>query len=289
MSSGEGRVATWSALPRQPVAGIEKDLRAMTSAKRLASGSDSSSDTSECKAKGVDPMDDNDSSDDGFLPAPARDKQKKKKKKMKPQSSTEDFRKTAPPGAFESKIPVKARKAEVKRGTQTAPGPRRKAEERRYMPSAPTTAAVRSSPGASIATPIPNVPSATQPRIGRSAEDRLFIEFLGIPLTSVNAVKVRAEVNKLFGPLSADVPAPSSTYVRVQLGGPEKGPNKTRLLGLTEICEYKIKVTEPREVTRHRGRYVQKVIKGVPLSLSDEDISISVKEQGMLNILKVAR
>jgi len=84
MSSGEGRVATGSALPGQPVAGIEKDLRAMTSAKRPASGSDSSPDTSECKAKGfwangVDPMDDNDSSDDGFLPAYARDKQKKKK------------------------------------------------------------------------------------------------------------------------------------------------------------------------------------------------------------------
>src|SRR6218665_1538351 len=101
MSSGEGRVATGSALPGQPVAGIEKDLRAMTSAKRLASGSDSSPDTSECKAKGfwandVEPMDDNDSSDDGSLAAPALDKQKKKKKKMKPQSSTEDFRKTAP-------------------------------------------------------------------------------------------------------------------------------------------------------------------------------------------------
>src|SRR6218665_1420001 len=175
MSSGERRVATGSALPGQPVAGIEKDLRAMISAKRPARGSGSSPDTSECRAKGfwtngVAPMDDNDSSDDGFLPAYARDKQKKKKKKkMKPQSSTEDFRKTAPPGAFESKIPVKARKADVKRGTQTAPGPRRKAEERRYMPSAPTTAAVRSSPGASIAAPRPNGPSATQPRIGRSA------------------------------------------------------------------------------------------------------------------------
>ena len=189
---------------------------------------------------------------------------------------------------------LKAHKALVKRCMPTAPGPTRKvgkAGEDRYMPSAPTTAAVQPTPRASVAIPRPRPKGAptTQARIGRSAEDRLFTEFLGVPLSSVNAVKLRAELNKLFGPLAADVPVPSSAHVRVQLGGPEKRPNKTCLLGLTEICEYKIKVTEPREVTRHRGRYVQKVIKGVPLTLSDDDISISVKEQGMLNILKVAR
>ena len=178
MSSGEGRVATGSALPGQPVAGIEKDLRAMTSAKRLASGSDSSPDTSECKTKGfwasdVEPMDDNGSSDDGFLAAPTQDKQKKKKK-MKPQSSTEDFRKTAPPEGFESKNPVKARKADVKRGTQTAPGPRRKAEERRYMPSAPKPRLYGPAQGLLsphrdlMGPPPPNLESIALPRTGSS-------------------------------------------------------------------------------------------------------------------------
>src|SRR6218665_2128528 len=125
----------------------------MTSAKRPASRSDSSPDAREPKSKDkgfwandVEPMaDDDNRSHDGFEIIPAQSGKDKKKKKVKPQTSLEDFIKTTPPGAFGSKIPVKARKAAVKRCTPTAPGGRRKAQ---------------SIPGASIATPTlrPNGP-----------------------------------------------------------------------------------------------------------------------------------
>ena|SRR6218665_2249169 len=98
MSSSEGLVSPGSALPGQPVEGLLKDLRAMTSAKRPAtSRSDSSPDrdTRERKVKGkgfwandVEPMTDDDSSDDGFKTVPPQSmKDKKKKKKLKAQTS----------------------------------------------------------------------------------------------------------------------------------------------------------------------------------------------------------
>src|SRR6218665_3995187 len=247
MSSGEGLVACGSAL--QPVEDMAVDMAVdmglVTPSKKRPNGSQFW--VNDADSESVD--DETNSSDDGFKPVDikarraAKLEKKEKKKKMKlAELSLDSLKRNG--GKTQPKKPKSPRKV----GEEI---------EDRCMPSALTTAAVQPTPGASVATPTPrpNGAPAIQARIGRSVEDRLFIEFLGIPLTSVNAVKVRAELNKLFGQLAADVPAPSSTYVRVQLGGPEKGPNKTRLLGLTEICEYKIKVTEPREVTRHRGRY----------------------------------
>src|SRR6218665_866302 len=96
----------------------------------------------------------------------------KKKKKMKAQYSTDDFRKTAPPGAFESKIPVKARKADVKRGTQTALGARQRnvgtcrvhRQPRLYGPAQGLLSPHRDLRGP----PPPNLESVALPRTGSS-------------------------------------------------------------------------------------------------------------------------
>jgi len=292
MSSSEGRVASGSA--PQPVEAMAVDIAVgmelMTPSKKRAkphgyvsppSGSQFWVDDADSESTN----DETNSSEDGFKTVDikarraARIEKKEKKKKMKFAELLDSLKRT-------SGTSGKARPNKLK-----VPRKVGKEIEGRCMPSAPTTAAVQPIPGASVAIsiPRPNGPPAAQARIGRSAEDRLFIEFLGIPLTSVNAVKVRAELNKMFGPLSADVPAPSSTYVRVHLGGPEKGPNKTRLLACAGIAGYNIKVSEPREVVRHRGRYVQKVIKGVPSALSDEEILTCLREQESCTPLKVAR
>src|SRR6218665_1449852 len=270
MSSSEGRVASGSA--PQPVEAMAVDIAVgmelMTPSKIRAkphgyvsppSGSQFWVDDADSESTN----DETNRSEDGFKTVDIKARraakiEKEKKKKMKFPDLLDSLKRT-------SVTSGKARPNKPKVFRKVG-----KEIEGRCMPSAPTTAAVQPIPGASVAIsiPRPNGPPAAQARIGRSAEDRLFIEFLGIPLTSVNAMKVRAELNKMFGPLSADVPAPSSTYVRVHLGGPEKGPNKARLLACAGIAGYNIKVSEPREVVRHRGRYVQKVIKGVPSALS---------------------
>src|SRR6218665_1245899 len=289
MSSSKALVASGSALPGQSVQGMLKDLRATTSAKRPASSSDSSPDSDDArqrrdKGKGywetdVEPMTD-DGSDDGSdtVTAQVFVKEKKKKKKLKAQISLENLKKT---GDSKPKIPIKSIKAPVERCMQIAPQPKVK-----HPAAEPAATAEHAATGA---VPRPKQTPLNETRIYRSVSNRLFIEFLGLQLHQINATKVRGGAEQTGGPLLADVPAPSSTYVRVHLGGPEKGPNKTRLLGCTDIAGYNIKVSEPRQIMRHRGRNVQKVIKGVPCALSDEEILTCLREQESCTPLKVAR
>lgn len=140
----------------------------------------------------------------------------------------------------------------------------------------------------SVSTDMTEAPVA-RATVSRSVDDRLFVEFICLPLCKVNAVAVRAELNQQFGPLSADLPTPAATSVRVHLGGPEKETNKARLLACTKICTYQIKVSEPREIVRQRGKYVQRVIKGVPHDLSDSDIFEAAKYNECLPLIRAQR
>lgn len=93
--------------------------------------------------------------------------------------------------------------------------------------------------------------------IGRFIEYRVFLEIIGKPLEKVNALIIREELNKTHGPLSADAPTRGAKYVRVHLVGPDKIGNGNRLLELTEVCGYQVKVFEPREILRRRAMYLQ--------------------------------
>lgn len=69
--------------------------------------------------------------------------------------------------------------------------------------------------------------------VERSVGNRLFIEFIGLTFDKVNAYVVRQKLNKLFGPLLANVPCPPSAYVRVSR-------IRVQMLESTEISGYKI-------------------------------------------------
>ena len=278
MSSSEGRVASGSALSEQPAGGAPMDQGVMTPSNKRANRSDDSAGSggrlwvhstggSECDGEGS-------GDDDGFYTVTGKAvKGKALKKKMRlTEASLESFRKD---GAART-LPKTPRKDA-------------KASSARCAPNAPKTLGKPPTTGSAVTGPVTGVEGipVTRPIVGRSLEDRVFIEFLGKSLATVNAVKVRAELNKLFGPLSAEAP-PTATSVRVHLGGPDKDDNKGRLLSCTEICGYAIKVSEPREVARQRTKYVQRVIKGVPSTLSDDEILACLQEQH-LPVLKVAR
>ena len=273
MSSSEGCVASGSALCAQSAGGAPMELTVMTPSNKRANRSDDSAESgskfwdTDC---GVGSAADASGDDNDYQTVTGKVVKKKKMRLSK--VSLDSFRK--PAGRSLPKTPLKGAKAPVDR----------------CVPTAPKTPEIPQTSGAAATGPVTGlkgVPAVLQ-IIGRSLEDRVFLEFIGTPLAKVNAVKVRSELNRLFGPISAETPPPTATSVRVHLGGPDKDSNKARLLACTEICGHAIKVSEPREVVRHRTKYVQRIIKGVPSTLSDEEILACIKEQH-LPVLKVAR
>src|SRR6218665_873869 len=292
MSSSEGRAASGSALSVQLVEDMVIDMGVMTPRNKRANPSEDSSSSGSGRLWIADGSDS--SSDDDSVTVNAKlGQRKKKKKKIVAERKSDYFLKDkTPEGPGKGKVSDITVKPPMPVTSATVDMPstvgsvsnqcRPNAQSAVNKPSTETTVDT-GSVNAAVKAPAKRVP------VGRSIENRLFIEFIGIALSSVDAFKVRTELNTKFGLLTADVPTPSSSYVRVHLGGPSRVANRATLLGPTDLCGYKIKVSEPREVVRHRGKYIQKVIKGVPPALSDSEILASVKDQERLPVLKVSR
>jgi len=292
MSSSEGRAASGSALSVQLVEDMVIDMGVMTPRNKRANPSEDSSSSGSGRLWIADGSDS--SSDDDSVTVNAKlGQRKKKKKKIVAERKSDYFLKDkTPEGPGKGKVSDTTVKRPMPVTSATLDMPstvgsvsnqcRPNAQSAVNKPPTETTVDT-GSVNAAVKAPAKRVP------VGRSIENRLFIEFIGIALSSVDAFRVRTELNTKFGPLTADVPTPSSSYVRVHLGGPSRVANRATLLGTTDLCGYKIKVSEPREVVRHRGRYIQKVIKGVPPALSDSEILASVKDQERLPVLKVSR
>ena len=104
----------------------------------------------------------------------------------------------------------------------------------------------------------------------RSNEDLVFIEFVGHQINKLNSVLVKRELASTVEPLSMVV---SGNYLRVRSKNAEE---KARLMALTQIGPYTVRVSEPRKLVRERAgntrKFVRKVIVGVPVDIDDREI-----------------